>query len=56
MTGSDGLIIVETLLGLTRHSYVYHSDDLANNGTETLIAILPNVDVSDLSAGDFVFG
>jgi Ca2+-binding RTX toxin-like protein len=54
VTGSAGLIIIGN--GAGQDALVYYSDDLAGNGTETLVATLDGygTDISGLVAADFL--
>jgi len=54
VTGSAGLIIIGN--GAGADALVYYTDDLAGNGTETLVATLDGygADISGLVTGDFL--
>lgn len=52
VTGAGGILVI----GDGTDLLIYHTDDLADNGTETLIATLSGIaDASDLVTGDFTF-
>ena len=52
VTATNGFIV----FGDGTNAFVYHSTDLAGNGTETLIATLNGIaDCSDFVTADFIF-
>jgi hypothetical protein len=52
VTATGGFIVISD----ATNTYVYHSDDLADNGTETLVATLTGItNATSLVAADFTF-
>jgi hypothetical protein len=53
VVATDGYLVIADAANANRVT-VYHSTDLAANGTETALVVLSGVDITQLTAGNFL--